>query len=66
MVVTDPEKINAETLHAYIPETGSPLIDGGLNLKDLFDLDPGSKDLMGTSIPANERFDIGSIELNDE
>jgi hypothetical protein len=66
MVVTDPELINAVYLNAYIPTAGSPLIDGGLNLKELFELDPGSRDLIGTSIPVNEKFDIGSIELNNE
>ena len=62
--VTDPEKINAESLRPYFPMEGSSLIDGGLNLKELFDLDPGPRDLLGTSIPVNEKFDIGAIEFD--
>lgn len=60
--ITDPEKINAEHLSGYFPKPGSPLINGGIDLKELFDLDPGTKDILGTSIPVGEGFDIGAIE----
>ena len=63
--VTDPEKINLPSLQGYFPEAGSPLVDGGLDLKDLFDLDPGERDILGTSIPANGKYDIGAIEYTE-
>ncbi len=64
--VTDPEQINAENLKGYVPELGSPLIDGGLNLKELFGIDPGSRDLVGSTIPEGDKFDIGAIERKSE
>ena len=62
---TDPEKINAENLSAYFPGPGSPLINGGIDLKKLFNMDPGTRDLPGTPIPVNEKFDIGAIESTE-
>jgi hypothetical protein len=63
--VTDPEQIGNEALEGYNPDPGSPLIDAGLHLKDLFNLDPGTRDLPGTSIPMNNKFDIGAIESTE-
>jgi hypothetical protein len=40
----------------------SPLIDAGLDLKELFGVDPGSRDLDGTTLPQGNAFDIGAIE----
>ena len=65
LVVNDPEKINAENLSAYFPRPGSPLINGGIDLKKLFNMDPGTRDLPGTPIPVNEKFDIGAIESTE-
>lgn len=64
--VTDLEMINAEALEAYTPETGSPLIDNGLDLKKLLLVDPGPNDILGTPVPVNGRFDIGAIEANGQ
>ena len=60
--LTDPQKIDKENLQGYIPLSGSPLIDGGLDLKELFNMDPGEHDLIGTVIPINDRYDIGALE----
>ena len=64
--VTDPEKINSENLSPYKPKSGSPLINNGLNLIELFGLNPGSKDILGSAIPIEAKFDIGAIEYNDQ
>jgi hypothetical protein len=64
--ITDPEGITPEALQGYFPGKGSPLIDAGLNLQQLFDLDPGSCDLVGTVVPVNTLFDIGAIEASDK
>jgi len=60
--LTNPRLINPENLSGYMPGPGSPLIDKGLNLKERFDLDPGLKDIAGTSIPSGTGFDIGALE----
>lgn len=58
----DPEKISVENLSAFWLKPGSPLIDRGLDLKKLFSLDPGRRDMVGTPIPQENGFDIGAIE----
>lgn len=64
--VTDPELVSGETLLGFYPERGSPLIDAGLDLGALFGLDQGERDLAGSPIPVNQRYDIGAIEaVND-
>ncbi len=60
--LTDPEIINLENLSGYILKPGSPLINKGLNLKEMFELAPGSQDIVGTSIPSGTGYDIGAIE----
>jgi hypothetical protein len=65
MELTDPGTINAEGLHGFFPEPGSPLIDGGLNLKELFGLDPGAHDIVGRAIPVNLMYDLGAIESGE-
>ncbi len=63
--LTDPQKINTESLKGYFPKPGSPLINGGIELNKLFNMDPGIRDLPGTSIPVNGKFDIGAIESTE-
>jgi len=58
----DPAKIDPGTFQSLRPETGSPLIDQGLDLKALLDLDPGNRDLKGTMIPQGQLYDIGALE----
>ena len=64
--LTDPTKLNAETLAAYTLKSGSPLIDRGLDLKKLYPAEPITKDITGTSLPQNKGFDIGAIEYIKE
>jgi hypothetical protein len=62
--LTDPRKMTPENLAAYSIKTGSRLIDCGLDLKKLFNLEPGKKDIAGTAAPQGKGFDIGAIEYN--
>lgn len=63
--LTDPEKISPESLSPFLPEQGSLLIDAGLNLRELLGMDPGERDLAGSPIPVNGKYDIGAIESID-
>ena len=56
----DPEKL--ETLTAYQLQTGSPLINAGLNLTEQ-GLEVGSRDFYGTTLPQGTTFDIGAHEV---
>ena len=47
----------------YAPVEGSPAVNNGLNLQDLFSLDSGGKDLIGNQIPVGTGYDIGGIEF---
>ena len=62
--ITDPAMINKESVSAYMPQPGSPLVDRGLNLMTLLHLDPVEKDLAGTSLPSGNNYDIGAIEVD--
>lgn len=61
-ILTDPDKMTMENLAAYVLLPTSPLIDRGLDLKKLFNMDTGTRDLTGTSIPQGNRFDVGAME----
>lgn len=41
-----------ETVMSYTPAAGSPLVQGGLDLKTVFSIDPGQKDFNGSLPPA--------------
>ncbi len=45
----------------YLPAS-SRLIDQGVNLSELFDIDPGRYDFYGTPIPQGNQYDIGAYE----
>ena len=60
--ITDPLKLNSENLAAFSLKSGSLLINRGMNLKKLFNLDQGTKDIGGTPIPQNNSYDIGAME----
>jgi hypothetical protein len=62
--VTDPSKLLVENLSAYSVKPGSPLIDNGLNLKDMFGIEPGERDIFGTKIPQGQGFEIGAVEYS--
>jgi len=66
LTVKDPSKINPESLRGYMPERESPLIDRGLDLRRLFGLDTGDKDILGTVFPHGPGFDIGAMEYRTE
>jgi hypothetical protein len=63
--VTDPSMINQESTAGYIPRPGSPLVDRGLDLKALLNIDVGDRDLLGGSLPLKNNYDIGAIELGN-
>jgi hypothetical protein len=50
------------TLTAYSPKPGSPMIDTGLTLSTMFGVNPGSTDFMNTAIYRGLAFDIGAVE----
>jgi hypothetical protein len=60
--LTDPMMLNPGNLSAYYPGTGSQLIDMGLDLNKLFNLELVTKDIAGTSLPQGEGYDIGALE----
>ena len=64
--LTDPLQLDARNLAAYSLKSESPLIDRGLDLKKLFNLETGTKDIAGTPLPQYTGFDIGALEYNRE
>jgi len=62
VVVTDPTELTPENLSAYSARVGSPVIDNALNLKEMFGIAAGEKDLTGTQLPQGNKYDIGAIE----
>lgn len=60
--LTDPGKLDVGNLAGYCLKEGSPLIDHGLDLKKLFNLETGTKDIIGTTLPQGKGFDIGAME----
>jgi Bacterial Ig-like domain (group 3)/Right handed beta helix region len=50
-------------LAAYRLQPSSPMINAGLNLTNLFNLNPGTIDFYGTPIPQMGFFDIGAAEF---
>jgi len=62
VVLTDPAEMTPENLTAYSARAGSPLIDNALNLKEMFGINTGEKDITGTQLPQGNKYDIGAIE----
>jgi hypothetical protein len=58
--LTDPTKL--PQMKAFRLLENSPCIDKGLDLKTLFQIDPGKRDFFGHTIPAGLTFDIGACE----
>ena len=48
---------------AYKLQSGSPMIDAGLNMLTQLSINPGTKDFYGTTIPVSGSFDIGAHEF---
>ena len=65
ITLTDPTMIDHASIGGYVPLPGSPLVDGGLDLKDLLKMNVGDRDLLGSPIPLKNIYDIGAIELNE-
>jgi hypothetical protein len=61
---TDPAKLYQ--MLAYRLKAASPCIDKGLDLKTLFQMDPGMHDFFGNPIPAGSAFDIGAYEYQSK
>ncbi len=60
--LTDPEKLTEIT--DYKTEEGSPVIDAGIDLKTLFNIDPGTRDFFGNKIKFGDAFDMGVYEYD--
>jgi hypothetical protein len=60
---TDPLKIDPENLNTFSVNEGSPAIDAGLNIPEIFSLSPGQRDLAGNKIPLGNTFEIGALEF---
>jgi len=52
-----------DTLSSYRLQNSSPLIEAGLNLRQLFALDPGTRDYYGNRLPQGAAFDVGAHEF---
>jgi hypothetical protein len=63
VVLTDPSNLSPESLSGYMLKAGSPVIDNGLDLEEMYGIDRGERDFLGTTIPQGTGFDIGAIEL---
>jgi len=53
-----------QRLRAYQLHNRSPMIDAGLDLAKVFNLDPGGQDFFGTPLPQREAYDIGAYEAS--
>ena len=60
----DPAQIDTESFIGLVPNICSPLVDGGLDLKTLLNIEVGERDLLGTILPFGNNYDIGAIELD--
>ena len=58
--LTDPLKLAA--INDYQVKDDSKVIDAGLDLKSLFNIDPGQRDYFGNSIKQGKAFDMGVYE----
>jgi hypothetical protein len=63
-LLTDPAHLPNLPEYQILP--GSPAIDAGLDLRELFKMDPGKRDFYGTAIPRGTRFDIGAHEYTGQ
>jgi hypothetical protein len=60
--LADPRLLDAVHLPEYLPAPGSPVIDTGLDLKELFNLDKAKTDILGKPVPSGQAYDIGAVE----
>jgi hypothetical protein len=50
---------------AFLPASGSPAVDAGLDLTSLFKIDAGERDFAGRKAPSGKARDVGAIERPD-
>jgi len=62
VTLVDPAEINIQSLSSFALQPGSPLIDRGIDLEQLFLLNPGKNDIAGTPIPQGKGFEPGALE----
>jgi hypothetical protein len=61
--LTDPLKLNPENLSSCYMKSGSGVIDHGLDLKKVYNIDAGMRDIAGTPLPQGSGFDLGALEF---
>ena len=64
--LTDPTKITFENLAGFMLKPGSPLVDYGLDLEEIFGIEMGERDIFGTITPQGKGFEVGAVEFNVE
>jgi len=58
--INNPDALN--TLTAYTPKAGSPMIDTALTLSTMFGVNAGPTDFRGTAIYRGLAYDVGAVE----
>jgi hypothetical protein len=56
-------KVTSEGVAPFALESNSPLIDHGLDLNQMYNIDPGDADITGNTLPQGKSFDIGALEF---
>ncbi len=64
LTLTDPTKLSEIT--NYYVEDGSPVINAGLDLKTLFNINPGMQDFSGYPLTQGMGFDMGAYEHQEK
>jgi len=62
---TNQRMILKENLAGFCLKSGSLLIDQGLDLKELFNMDVVKEDISGMCLPQGNGFDIGALEFHE-
>jgi hypothetical protein len=57
------QKLTSEGMAPFALELNSLLIDRGLDLNRLYNIDPGDADISGNALPQGKGFDIGALEF---
>ena len=62
LMVTDPVKIDMNSLRGFYPEPDSPVIDRGIDIRESRHPSAVGKDIIGTDLPQGSDYDIGALE----
>jgi hypothetical protein len=57
------KKISSEGVAPFTLQPNSPLIGRGLDLNQMYNIDPGDADISGNALPQGKGFDIGALEF---